>query len=413
MRKVNYKSDFDFLLRLTDCRGQEVPAPDCDWSVRIYTGGSRVNAYEAWRRGDEWHNAFDDGGRIHIVVNRPRIGVGTLQAEFHVGLPNVIYDDGVQDLYKPQTLDIELVDGPGDCPGTAEVELVLPYVKGDPGEPFTYDDFTDEQKAELIAPIREDIKRAIEDKQDKISVSDDFELPDDARLSLTDRAKQRLFDDMWNATVGPYGTVDHTHVEDDGVERHYFLNELWLKYTEAVRILQYISDKWTGNKSYRTYPERTLSITYNNEEQVSLNNLLYTASALETLRFNIIGAGTQTVPVTTVSGAFRWCRSLRSVYGVIQIVPNAGGNIFNWTFAGCSNLRDIQLKGLKMNVSFEWSPYLSLDSLIYMVANRYGTTAFTITVHPDVYAKLTDETNEEWHKVLTDALAKDISFATV
>lgn len=54
-----------------------------------------------------------------------------------------------------------------------------------------------------------------------------------------------------------------------------------------------------------------------------------------------------------------------------------------------------------------------------------GTTQITITVHPSVYAKLTgDTTNEaaaaltpeelaQWQQVLTDAVAKNISFATV
>ena len=44
---------------------------------------------------------------------------------------------------------------------------------------------------------------------------------------------------------------------------------------------------------------------------------------------------------------------------------------------------------------------------------RAGSAAMTITVHPDVYAKLTDESNTEWHNVLMDAMAKNISIATV
>ena len=36
----------------------------------------------------------------------------------------------------------------------------------------------------------------------------------------------------------------------------------------------------------------------------------------------------------------------------------------------------------------------------------------TITVHPDVYAKLTDETNTEWHALLALAAEKNITFAT-
>lgn len=41
-----------------------------------------------------------------------------------------------------------------------------------------------------------------------------------------------------------------------------------------------------------------------------------------------------------------------------------------------------------------------------------GENVITITVHPSVYSKLTDESNTEWHKVLLDAAEKNITFAT-
>lgn len=47
------------------------------------------------------------------------------------------------------------------------------------------------------------------------------------------------------------------------------------------------------------------------------------------------------------------------------------------------------------------------------MANAANTSAITITVHPDVYAKLTDESNAEWYAVLTAAAAKNITFATI
>ncbi|WP_303023043.1 hypothetical protein [Duncaniella muris] len=37
----------------------------------------------------------------------------------------------------------------------------------------------------------------------------------------------------------------------------------------------------------------------------------------------------------------------------------------------------------------------------------------TITVHPNIYAKLTDEANTQWHQILLDAAEKNINFATV
>ena len=66
-----------------------------------------------------------------------------------------------------------------------------------------------------------------------------------------------------------------------------------------------------------------------------------------------------------------------------------------------------------MPLDFRYSPLLSFDSVRFMVDNIVESASATITVHPDVYAKLTDETNTEWHKVLTDALDKQITFVTI
>ena len=60
-------------------------------------------------------------------------------------------------------------------------------------------------------------------------------------------------------------------------------------------------------------------------------------------------------------------------------------------------------------------PKINLASMKYLITRTFGGTSKTTTVivHPDVYAKLTDETNTEWHQVLIDAAAKNITFATV
>ena len=53
-----------------------------------------------------------------------------------------------------------------------------------------------------------------------------------------------------------------------------------------------------------------------------------------------------------------------------------------------------------------------MESLQYLVNNASNTAPITITVHPDVYAKLTDEANADWYAVNTAAQAKNIAFAT-
>lgn len=55
---------------------------------------------------------------------------------------------------------------------------------------------------------------------------------------------------------------------------------------------------------------------------------------------------------------------------------------------------------------------LSLESMQYLITNAANTSPITVTVHADVYAKIQDETNAEWHALLSAAQEKQITFAT-
>lgn len=75
-------------------------------------------------------------------------------------------------------------------------------------------------------------------------------------------------------------------------------------------------------------------------------------------------------------------------------------------------LEEIRIKSARYNVEINDSPFISIESLRYLIENAANTGAITVTVHPEVYAKLADENNTEWHAVWTAAQAKQISFAT-
>ena len=83
-----------------------------------------------------------------------------------------------------------------------------------------------------------------------------------------------------------------------------------------------------------------------------------------------------------------------------------------WTAFPYSKIEEIRLKNLKDNISFPHSKNISLASLSYLVDNAANTKAITLTVHADVFAKLTDEANTEWHAVAVAALAKNITIAS-
>lgn len=100
-----------------------------------------------------------------------------------------------------------------------------------------------------------------------------------------------------------------------------------------------------------------------------------------------------------------------------QLVTIVGGMTFenknnNAALTGCKSLQEIRIKQLRYNVNLKDSPLLTLESFQYLVENATNTSAITVTVHADVYAKLTDPQQADWYAVNTAAQGKQISFAT-
>jgi hypothetical protein len=99
-----------------------------------------------------------------------------------------------------------------------------------------------------------------------------------------------------------------------------------------------------------------------------------------------------------------------------QLVTIVGGMTFenrnnNAALTGCKSLQEIRIKQLRYNVNLKGSPLLTLESFQYLVENATNTSAITVTVHADVYAKLTDPQQADWYAVNTAAQGKQISFA--
>lgn len=106
--------------------------------------------------------------------------------------------------------------------------------------------------------------------------------------------------------------------------------------------------------------------------------------------------------------AFANCKQLKEVVGIMTFEQGA----FDYTFANCSNLQNIQIKDARYDIRLADSPLLTLESFQYLVENATNTSAITVTVHADVYAKLTDPQQADWYAVNTAAQGKQISFAT-
>lgn len=610
MTKINYKSDFDFILRLKDCADPKktVPFPEGDFDARFWTS-NKANAYTASYRDGVYTNCFrtEDGG-MHFVFDDHRMGKGALHWEPHFELPNDIYPDNMQDLYRKAALDIELVDGDGDCPTTAELEAMLPYIKG---EPFTYEDFTAEEIKELQQPAtqaaeelkefqteaeakesereaaetkrisaeelresaeaqrasaeasresaedtrvshettrcyseesrsRNEVRRCdfekervanekarvsaeesraqaetsrvsaeqsrataetarqgnettrstneqsrvsaeetrisneqtrtsaetsrasaeqtratneqsrqsaetaraeaeaqrasefatwhdeITSKQGALSVSEDLSLSADNELSLTDKAKMRLFIDQWNAAWNINGTVygkyDPEHAPD---ALHPFMgNEIWMTYEEAILVMEYSS----GFSAFQRISLFNIPIKTLLPIPLGVYNTYVDITSMRELRvIRFIEYRGYAQVITERPWFLSDCNSLTKIEGTFNISNMDSSACFRF-LRNSSNIKEFRASGLNKHLNLITNSKLSLATMQYLVDN--ASTAITaekpvvVTVHADVFAKLTgDMTNEAaaaltddekaaWAAVLTAATSKYISFAT-
>ena len=124
---------------------------------------------------------------------------------------------------------------------------------------------------------------------------------------------------------------------------------------------------------------------------------------------NLGGGSSSKFFAQTISYAFRSCLVLRKITPIINVLNADLTNIFQL----CSKLETVNLEKVSKNISFSDSPLISLESLQYLITNAANTSAITVTVHADVYAKIQDETQTEWHALIASAQEKQITFATV
>lgn len=107
----------------------------------------------------------------------------------------------------------------------------------------------------------------------------------------------------------------------------------------------------------------------------------------------------------SIRRAFAGCARLRKILGFNGSCGSSADALLN-AFVGCKALETAEVGNLWHDVSFADSPLLSKESVEYMVQHRRtGDNHFTITLHPEAYARLTDE-------LTAQAAAKNITFAS-
>lgn len=114
------------------------------------------------------------------------------------------------------------------------------------------------------------------------------------------------------------------------------------------------------------------------------------------------------------SGAFQNCNKLKSI-GLIRIYPTS---IDINMFTGCYSLENINIDFVRASLILKDSSVLSLESIVYLVSNAANTSAITITLHADAYARCQADTTEytyggnTYTGILALATAHDITIAS-
>ena len=75
----------------------------------------------------------------------------------------------------------------------------------------------------------------------------------------------------------------------------------------------------------------------------------------------------------------------------IDSINAAGGGLKLNSFVNCPKLEFFRIINLKNNLSLAESPLLDKDCVFYLIEKSIPTSAITITLHPDAYARLVDD----------------------
>lgn len=131
----------------------------------------------------------------------------------------------------------------------------------------------------------------------------------------------------------------------------------------------------------------------------------------------ILRGGTQQTNITSLTAWFAQAYQMEAL-GLSNFIGVAGGSCermfsgcsmlkhlhlddflfsyatgFKDAFTGCSSLITCNIKKVAKNIAFTDSSKISKESIIFIIGNSVPSSAITITLHPDAYARLADDTD--------------------
>lgn len=187
----------------------------------------------------------------------------------------------------------------------------------------------------------------------------------------------------------------------------YLCNGLGMSYAEARAV--YAAGVMTNDNRTNLYAACDIRthLPHRIHTGTATCNYTFRSSKVEVVSASLLVPGTD---------CFRWCSKLRKV---TLYAPNMNNTANSTIFEGCSALESIVVYGTVYARSFSLadSPLINLASLQGIINKaQAGSAAMTITVHPVVYAKMTDTDSVtadlRWLELPVLAAEKNITFTT-
>ena len=406
IRHVNCASDFRIVFAFSDGK-----LPDYPWRLGLKTPNTpSYNMYVASFDGTTYNNCSPlDDESIMVFVDHHRLVPGILHYYLQTDAPDSLFPDGEMNITIPGTVNIELWEGPsdGDTPPevTVIVERLLKGDKGDPGEAGP---------AGPEGPVgpKGDTPEITADEQGNIYSDGELLTSVVAEAAIKMRMLFETAGAIYNEETGFYqmnGIDDLTEAD---------LMKAWMYHD--VPVSDAVSD---ANFSSRLNGETTIRTNFKFYRFFRKCNVLnlYGQNKMEVFASDGIDSDQ---PLYIKGMSVFGCNSMKKILGVIDVygvskttdITNSGMN------TSLSKLESIFFKRLNVSLNILGnSPYISYESLAYLLEHASNTSPITITVHPTTYGYLTGTmqptaqvggTGDEWKALVQTAQSRQISFAT-
>lgn len=288
-------------------------------------------------------------------------------------------------------------------------------------------DLTGYVKTEEFEEAKEELEGMLEGKADRSELSNVLgeEVIDDDTLEgfgiLTrEQLKKDLFIDMWNeACRSNYNGATVTIGKYNEQTGFFELNGLTdITYEQALTIYNHGKTEYPNPSNIGDNCRTNLFVAENASRfgksywYVYFRSFVsgYISSKIEVLR--IAQKETDFVQAYTVSPFMRNARNLKKIIGILDMEYTQEADYNNSQNFNCENVEEFKISRIKNNFKIPYLKSLNLESYKYMVQNANNSKAITITVHADVYAKITDTGNAEWNNLIALAQEKNITFAS-